>query len=679
MSSRRGAARGVALVVSAVAAAVVFYVAVDVFPYHSTNHDEGVYLQQAAALLDGRLTMRAPTEGLVDAFRPWFFVVDTAEMYPKYSPVTAAVFALGELLGGARLSLAAVAFADTYLVYLVVREGFDEAVAVVASVLLVLSPLFVVNTSLFLPYATTAAFNLVFALGYVRAFLGREDGVRYGYAALAGFGAGVSFFSRPYTAVLFTSPFVVHALGSLYARRRRFAGYAVLSSVGLALVGVTLAYNHAVTGSATTFPYLELAPRDGLGFGRRAILGYERDYTPLLGLRANARALIHLAADWTTAGVAGSALAAVGVLWAFVGAGGREKTVRLLLVGVFVSFVVGNVYFWGTLNTLGELGDPTDGLVSLYGPYYHYDLLLPVSAFTSYGAVSVYRRFARRVRTDRNRVAAVALAVGLVAAASFGAVAVGEVNEKVDRNERVTEVYEEAYEPFEKTDLRNAVVFLPTPYGDWLNHPFQYLRNSPDLSGDVVYALDRGADNLDVVDAYPNRTYHRYSYRGEWEPYTGETIEPDLSPLKVVEGEAVRMDVSVDAANASSVSVSLVSEADGTLRDTRNNGSVSVRVRADGDEGVAYLEPRSDAAVSVRGRGEVEVTVHVVRGYIDESTYRLTLPAEVRNGAVRAVSPEVERCPRSTGCRGSTAYVSNDGEVTVDLTPVSSDAPGPGP
>jgi hypothetical protein len=163
MSDRR---LRVALAVLAIAAGVaVFAVSTTVYPHHSPNHDEGVYLQQAALLLDGQLAMEAP---LPDAVQPWFFVQDGTRLYPKYSPVPAAVFALGMAVGIPRLSLALVATLSVGLVGLVTAEAFDRETGLLAAGLFVTAPLFLVNASLFLPYAPTTLLNLLFALGYLR-------------------------------------------------------------------------------------------------------------------------------------------------------------------------------------------------------------------------------------------------------------------------------------------------------------------------------------------------------------------------------------------------------------------------------------------------------------------------------------------------------------------------------
>ncbi len=175
-------------------ALAAWLLATELFPYHSLNHDEGVYLQQAAMLLEGQLTLRPPVE---DAFRPWFFVADGDRLYPKYAPVPAAMFALGEFLGGYRLALVGIAAAIPALVVGVVREVFDRPTGLLAGAFVLASPLFLVDASVFLPYAPTTVLNLLFAYGYFRA----DRTADRRWAALAGVAVGLAFFARPYTAL----------------------------------------------------------------------------------------------------------------------------------------------------------------------------------------------------------------------------------------------------------------------------------------------------------------------------------------------------------------------------------------------------------------------------------------------------------------------------------------------
>ena len=439
MSRHRRAAAALALL----AGLAVFATSTRVFPYGSVNHDGAVYLQQAAMLLDGKPFLRPPVEG---AFRPWFFVRDGARLYPKYAPVPAAIFALGQLAGDASLALAAVGAAVVGLAYATVAEAFDRRTGLLAAALVAASPLFLVDASTFLPYAPTAALELAFAFAYLRA----DRTGRRGWAALAGAAIGLAFFARPYTAVCFAAPFVVHALWVSRDRDRDvLARVGTTALVGMAGVLVALGYNVAVTGSPLLFPYRAFAPLDGLGFGRRATLGYSIVYTPALAVRAAALELRAFAARWFAAGLLGTVLAAVG-LGAFLrDARRRDVDARqAVLAGLLLAVIVGNLYFWGNRNLLGSLADPTDGLITSLGPYYHFDLLLPTAAFAAYGSLALADRW-RTLQRDRlaDRSRRVAIAGLVVGALLVSTVAVAVAAPPLRENRATSDQLAAAYRP----------------------------------------------------------------------------------------------------------------------------------------------------------------------------------------------------------------------------------------
>ena len=632
--------------VAATAGLIVAVVSSRVFPYHSSNHDEGVYLQHADMLLNGKL--RIQTGELTEAVRPWFFVADGGAVYPKYTPVTGALFALGEALYSYRAALVVIAVVNVLLVYAVATEVFDRRVGVVASLALLLSPLFVVQSSLFLSYAPTTALNLGFALAYLRAWRRRD--VRY--AAVAGVCAGIAFFSRQYTAVVFAVPFVVHAAYVVLSERKRetVALYSTTAALGLIFVGVALAYNEVMTGDPLVFPYLEFAANDGVGFGERAILGYSRDYTPELALEANAHVVYRFIVDWGPGGVVGAALAGVGVLRV----ARRRSTEGILLVGVAVSVIVGNVLFWGNLNILADISDPADGLIYLYGTHYHFDLLLPASVLGGAGLVTVYETAGG---FDRRTGIAVVLGLALV----FAGVGAANTADKIDENLDVTESYETAYEPFEEREYE-GVVFLPTPYGDWLNHPFQYLRNDADLNGTTVYALDRGDENFEVVDAYPDRDLYRYAYRGDWAPTGGSVVEPVVERLRIVEGSAVRLTTTVPVPDGVTSVVATVGGDEDTTYTTVDAEGGNATVEWWVNETSVALD--GAGAVDVDESGEAVLELGVTQRY-DSFRYRQALSYEVYGDGVRVLTPPyTERCYSFRRCGGEAAVV--DGGVTTE-------------
>jgi hypothetical protein len=116
----------------------------------------------------------------------------------------------------------------------------------------------------------------------------------------------------------------------------------------------------------------------------------------------------------------------------------------------------------------------------------------------------------------------------------------------MERNAAVDEKHEMAYAPIDETTFEDGLVFVPTPYGEWQNHPFQYLRNGPGLDGEVVYALDRDpVENFAVLDAYPDRTLYRYGYQGVWTADPETRITPKLEPLDRRSGSRIDAETTV--------------------------------------------------------------------------------------------------------------------------------------
>jgi hypothetical protein len=698
---------------------LTFVLAATVFAHHSINHDEGVYLMQAAMLLSGQLELHAGE--LVDAVHPWFFIEDGGRLYPKYSPVPAAMYAVSMgLFGEPRLTLATIAAGNAALVYLLGSIIFDRRVGLAAAVLFAASPMAVVTSSVFLPYAPTTFLNLLFAVAYLRSV--RDRSVLA--AGVAGLAIGLAFFARPFTAVLFAAPFILHAIVQVVSAvlneglsplvnkgLRSFPGpinrHGLTALFGMLFVGVTLAYNLRLTGSPLTFPYEAFAPMDGPGFGERRILDHSIDYTPGLALRTNGYALWYLATRWLFAGAVGAALALVGGglaarHWrlgeralADAHSGGEdhgatdtestaddhrfERTAGLLLGGVVVTVVVGNLFFWGTHNLLATITDPTDGLVAGFGPFYHFDLLVPLSVFGGVAIVAGGRtlaggrkRLANRVTSQTARtVVAVAAVLVVLGGTLAGAVAVGA---PLDRHSAQADKYDAAYEPIESESFDNALVFVPTPYGEWQNHPFQPLRNDPGLDGDVVYALDRGpGEDFAVLDAYPDRTLYRYGYQGEWTPNPYDRVVPKLEALDVREGS--RLDAETTVAVPDRVDRARIRlETAGRSPDsgvpggservgytvTDPDGSLTVDWSLDGD--AARLAEAPNTPIPIDPDGDVvTATITLVDPSGSTFTYRQETTVRASSEGIEAVwPPERSICRLVTDCGNEGTYIPDD-------------------
>jgi 4-amino-4-deoxy-L-arabinose transferase-like glycosyltransferase len=689
--------------VAVLAGLAVFLVASELFPYHSANHDEGVYLQQAAMLLEGQFQL-FPGE-LAEAVRPWFFVAEESRLYPKYQPLPAGLYAVAmALFGEPRVTLAAVAAGNVALVYTLGGMAFDRRVGLLAAVGFATAPMTLVTSAVFLPYAPTTLFNLAFAVAYLHA----DRTGRAASAAVAGGAIGVAFFMRPYTAVLFAAPFLLHAVWELGAALRTRAGetglaglfgtpalrrQGVTAIVGLAFVALVLAYNATVTGSPLTFPYEAFAPRDGPGLGRREILDHSVDYSLPVALRTNAEVVWYLLTRWGPAGALGTVLAGLG-LAASTRVGGRlpgrlstalagdgseddenasTSTARLLLAGLFVTVSAGNLLFWGNYNALATPGDPTDGLLGLFGPFYYFDLLAPLAIFGAAGTLALWR--ARGALTGRAGrllpdgvptvspgVRRVAVAVVLVAALLGANAAL--VATPVERNAAHTATYEDAYGPFEEQAFENAVVFLPTPYGDWLNHPFQYVRNDPGLDGDAVYVMQRdAAGDFAVVDTYPNRTHYRYTYRGEWTADPGEReVRPLLERRSLRSAPRLAGETTVGVPDQVTGARVRIETAEGTathtVADPGDELALAWAVDGDGARLAAVDGQQVGASVPTEAVGEVVVLVRLVQPDGATLTYRQETPVRTTGDGVEALwPPERTVCPLVDDCGREGTYL----------------------
>lgn len=649
----RRAGRTGTLALAVLGGLAVWSISTQVFPFHSLNHDEAVYLQQAAMLLKGQLNLWPPVE---DVFRPWFFVEAGDRLYSKYSPVPAAIFALGRVIGGYRLALVAVTMGNLILVSAVVREVYDRRTGLIAAAIVLASPLFLLDSSVFLPYAPTTLFNLAFAYAYLRA--DRSADRRWSLAA--GAAIGIAFFARPYTAVLFASPFIALSGWRLWTGDPDALGRnGLIAGVGIVGVGLTLAYNAVMTGSPWVFPYQAFAPLDGLGFGHREILAHDVDYTIELALRSNRRVATQFFTQWIAGGLLGAGVALYGVVHAFRrGVSAREA----VLGGLFASILLGNLYFWGNFNILGDITRPGDGLIAVLGPYYHFDLLLPTATFAAVGLIAIVDQLsdhvARRFSVSSPRLVAT-LAVVVLIVGSGGVVTAQNLDEGVRENMEATAVYEVAYEPFDGGPPSNALVFLPTPYGDWLNHPFQPLRNEPGFDGGTVYAMDERP--FDLIEAYPNRRLYRYTYRGTWAPIHGSPRTARLKRLQVLRGQTVHLDSTVGIPDGAIGVTARLAVDDQAVYHTVSAVNESLDLRVTMTDGAARLtgdlRPHEGGVIEIAGRETVLLTVFVDYGLGGGFSYRYELPIESADGSVRALSPRVRYCRAAMACGPEGAYI----------------------
>ena len=486
------------------------------FPLYSLNRDEGVYVAMGRMLQRGEVTLDADEHA---AFRPWASAERDGRIVLKYTPPWPAVLASADAATGSmRVGPALAASAATVLVALLAAEVLgDSAVGVLAAALFACSPFVIAQSGTYLPYLFELALGLAFAWLTC-------TGVRRRCSwrlVAAGVALGVAGFARPWDAVLLGLPFAGALLTAGRGWRRLTGRPVCLVAIGVAPVAVLfLAYNAAVMGSPFEPPYLITGTHDGFGFGLRGVFDRTTiEFGPADGLAGTLLSLRWLA-SWCFGGVALAAAAAVGA-W-------RQRSRPWSLIGLGATFLVGYLAFWGpyAMTTFWP------GAETL-GPFYHLPLLVPLVAFAAWQL----RRGWLAGGSQRRAAAMVLAAMGVLTAWSSGP--------KVRANLEVRHDYEAIRDQVAAQELGSALLFLPYRGDLGFESSTPFLENRPDLDQPVLYAEQRGPEDLDLIERHPDRTAYRLSQEREPGSTTAGPVEMSRLWIDRAEEVTVRLRVTL--------------------------------------------------------------------------------------------------------------------------------------
>jgi membrane protein implicated in regulation of membrane protease activity len=174
-----------------------------------------------------------------------------------------------------------------------------------------------------------------------------------------------------------------------------------------------------------------------------------------------------------------------------------------------VIWPLGYALFWGSYLTAFVW----DGALFL-GPYYYLPLVPAVSIAAAVGLSDL---FAMRRR------------VGVLAAVAMAVLSLAVIAPALDDQLSRSSQRVELADRLDREIDGPALVFLPPVYGPYLMNPFSFLRNTPPLDGEVVYALQRDAAADERVRAqYPDRTAYRVTLPRNW------SDQPGFEPVIVI-------------------------------------------------------------------------------------------------------------------------------------------------
>jgi 4-amino-4-deoxy-L-arabinose transferase-like glycosyltransferase len=256
----------IAVLLSLLAILAAYWVHDRVFERMAHIEDEMAYVWQAQAIAGGRLTLPSPPEP--KSFLVPFVIDYQGQRFGKYPLGWPATLALGEYLGRRYLVNPLLAGFAVWLTYLLGKRLFGETVGLLAALLTLTSPFFLLNSGSLLSHPLGLVLSTMFALAWLDAFC--DPGSRRPWlATLAAAGSlGLLVLSRPLTAVSIALPFALHGAvllvrGEGPTRRRLLA----LGGIVLLMSALHFMWQYAVTGDPLLNPYTLWWPYDKIGFG----------------------------------------------------------------------------------------------------------------------------------------------------------------------------------------------------------------------------------------------------------------------------------------------------------------------------------------------------------------------------------------------------------------------------
>jgi hypothetical protein len=316
--------------------------------------DEMAYVWQAKVYTGGKLT--APTPPDPQSLLVPFVVDDLGQRFAKYPPGWPVLLSLGVRLGLRNWVNPLLAGVALWLIFRLGQKIFDRWIGLLAALLTLTSPLFLINSASLDSEPWSLVLSLAGALAWLDTFGPGRPGRRVPRglsAAVAGLSLGLLAPTRPLTAIGVALPFFIHGLFLLARGTPQERGRVLLIGALALVVGMLLPlWQYEVTGGLTTDPYTLWWSFDRPGFGAGIGLA-PGGHTLWLGLKNAGTMLAEEARDLFGWG---------NFSWVFLPCGvwaARRKRAAWFPLGIFFSLVAVYIFYWAW--------------VGFFGPRYYYE------------------------------------------------------------------------------------------------------------------------------------------------------------------------------------------------------------------------------------------------------------------------------------------------------------------
>lgn len=486
--------------------------------------DEIAYLYQARTYARGALW--APPPPNRSAFFTPFMLIVNGHWISKYTIGWPLVLALGERVGAGWLVNPLLGALTVMLTFALGRELFGRQVGVMASLLALSSPFFLIQSSTYMSHAASAFWVTLLMWAWLRIDAAREAGrAGRGWAALAGVAVGMLVLTRPLTALAVCLPFaivlIVRAARHPKAIPTLFASYWPLVLTAVPIAALQPAYLYVVTGSPTTNLYTMVWPYDRVGFGPE--FG-RHGHTLRQGLITAGRDLALWASELFGWKYASWVPLIPGLIFALKTAPTGRKHWPFLLAGPFVALVIVHVAYW-----VGA---------QVYGPRYYYEGhtgLAILAALGLQGLVGLITRQGRQRLNGNGLRTAWPVYVLLTVL-----IALNAATYLPGRLAYWHGLYGIQRAPLEQLEAlrRSDHVLVMVRGRRWIEYAEFFALNSPWLDSAIVAAHDVHPDLTEyVLSLYPGREVWYYAY-GVFTPRPFPYEEPQAAAPDNITGAA---------------------------------------------------------------------------------------------------------------------------------------------
>jgi len=516
-----------------IASALFVFIFTNLFSFFIFNHiprvhDEIDNLFQAKIFKSARLYVPSPC---AKEFFDFPHMINNGKWYSQYTPGYPFLLLLGLFVQAPWLINPLLAALSIILFYFLGKEIFNSKVGILASVLGAVSIWFLVMSSTMMSHTSSLFFTSFFLLFVFRSL--KNPSITNGL--FAGLGFGMAFLIRPYNAVLLSFPFLLYyAVRIIRDPKKRLKNAAAFVLITLVFISVLLIYNQMTNGHPLRMGYLvSYGEEHSLGFGRTGYTGIP--HTLFLGsvkIGASLGALNNYLFGWPFS----SFLALLPLLWIAKASKENRKKDMLLAAGFF-SMVVGLYFYWGTHVFIGA---------RMFFEVIPILLLLSAHGITELPAL-VSRKFGKLNQLMAKKIT-IGVLIILIAYAFFIRFPAWiwpsdtEWQYKGFAN-NFAGVTPKIHHTLNSIPLERALVIMKLLY-----HPFEYfpngwwssgfLHDDPFLKGNIIYANDKGENNIKLWQCFPERKI--YFYLGTLEK--GMLIPLEKDEDNILWGEPVTLD-----------------------------------------------------------------------------------------------------------------------------------------